>query len=211
MWASFGSASWTESNWFQKWSRPFSGDGFWWDTGTSKLCLFYSAPWAWQRGNSLCSVVMAGCCLSDDTSCLCSLLEIFWSTSRPNHHRRYCWGTCLEGGELGVLGMETVFNIHSILRFHLCSQGISRMTCCHPRLRTIRSVVSLESENRMLVWAFHIMVSLMLAIPSTLYAQMGLGRCFKGKLALDRRPISMKFQWHHSQWGQRFDDLSSGS
>ena len=44
----------------------------------------------------------------------------------------------------------------------------------------------------MSVWAFHLMVSLTLAIPSTLYAQMGLGRYFKGEFALDRRPMSMK-------------------
>ena len=45
----------------------------------------------------------------------------------------------------------------------------------------------------MSVWAFHPMVPLILAVPSTLYAQMGLGRCCKGKFALDRRPMSMKF------------------
>ena len=41
--------------------------------------------------------------------------------------------------------------------------------------------------------AFHLMVPLALAVPSTLYAQIGLGRRCRGKFALDRRPMSMKF------------------
>ena len=45
----------------------------------------------------------------------------------------------------------------------------------------------------MSVWAFHLMVPLMLAVPSTLYTQMGLGRHCRGKFALDKRPTSMKF------------------
>ena len=43
------------------------------------------------------------------------------------------------------------------------------------------------------MWAFHPMVPLTLAVLSMLYAQMGLGRHCKGKFALDRRPMSMKF------------------
>ena len=45
----------------------------------------------------------------------------------------------------------------------------------------------------MSVWAFHMMVPLAFAVPSMLYARMGLGRHCRGKFALDRRPISMKF------------------
>ena len=45
----------------------------------------------------------------------------------------------------------------------------------------------------MSVWAFHLMVSLMLAVPFTLYMQMGLGRHCKGKFALNKRPMSMRF------------------
>ena len=41
--------------------------------------------------------------------------------------------------------------------------------------------------------AFHLIVPLALAVPSTLYAQIGLGSHCSGKLALDKRPISMKF------------------
>ena len=89
--------------------------------------------------------------------------------------------------------METVFANQSILGFHLCSQGIPKITCCRPRLRTIRSVFSLDWEKRMSVWAFHLMVPLTFAVPSILYARMGLGRCCRGKFALDRRPMSMKF------------------
>ena len=103
-------------------------------------------------------------------SCLCNLLEIFQSTSRPSHLKRYHWGMWLKGGELGDFGMETVFNIQSILGFHLCSQGISRMTCCHPRLRAIRLVASLKFGKRMLVWAFHLIVPLALVVLLTLYA-----------------------------------------
>ena len=65
-------------------------------------------------------------------SCLSNLLEIFWSTSRPSHHRGYYWGMCLKEGDLGNLGMETVFDFKSILVFHLSSQGIPNMTCVTP-------------------------------------------------------------------------------
>ena len=41
--------------------------------------------------------------------------------------------------------------------------------------------------------AFHPMVPLALAVPSTLYAQIDLGSHCNGKLALDKRPMSMKF------------------
>ena len=54
-------------------------------------------------------------------------------------------------------------------------------------------MVSLVREKRMSVWAFHLIVPLALAVPSTLYARIGLGSCCSGKLALDRRPILMKF------------------
>ena len=86
-----------------------------------------------------------------------------------------------------------MFANQSILGFHLRSQGIPRITCCQPRLRTIRSVFSLDWEKRMSVWAFHLMVPLTFVVPSTLYAQMGLGRRCRGKFALDKRPMSMKF------------------
>ena len=41
--------------------------------------------------------------------------------------------------------------------------------------------------------AFHLIVPLALAVPSTLYAWIGLGSRCSGKLALDRRLMSMKF------------------
>ena len=66
--------------------------------------------------------------------------------------------------------MEMVFANQSILGFHLRSQGIPKITCCYPRLRTMRSVFSLDWEKRMFVWAFHLMVPLMFVVPSTLYA-----------------------------------------
>ena len=139
-------------------------------------------------------IVVLLICFPFSQACrLFTLLEIFQSTSRPNHCKRYCWGTWSWGGEAGDLGMETVFDIQSILGFHLCNQGIPKITCCRPRLRTIRSVLSLDREKRMSVWAFHLMVPLILAVPSMLYAWMGLGRCCRGKFALDRRPMLMKF------------------
>ena len=64
--------------------------------------------------------------------------------------------------------METMFANQSILGFHLCNQGIPMITCCQPRLRIIRLVFSLDWEKRMSVWAFHLMVPLMFAAPSTL-------------------------------------------
>ena len=86
-----------------------------------------------------------------------------------------------------------MFDIQLILGFHLCNQGIPKITCCWPRLRTIRSVLSLNREKRMSVWAFHPIVPLTLAVPSTLYAQMGLGRHCREKFALDKRLMLMKF------------------
>ena len=47
--------------------------------------------------------------------------------------------------------MEMVFDNQSILGFHLHSQGIPKITCCQPRLRTIRLVFSLDWEKRMSV------------------------------------------------------------
>ena len=129
----------------------------------------------------------------NQASHLCSLFKIFQSTLRPSHHKRYHWGVWSEGGELGVFGIETVLDIQLIWEFHLHSQGIPRITCCRPRLRTMRSALSLEWEKRISVWAFHLMVPLTLAVPSTLYAWMGLGRCFRGKFALDKRSMLIKF------------------
>ena len=54
-------------------------------------------------------------------------------------------------------------------------------------------MVSLDCEKRISVWAFYLMVPLALAIPSTLYAWIGLGNCCSRKLALDRRLMLMKF------------------
>ena len=52
---------------------------------------------------------------------------------------------------------------------------------------------SVLSLNRISVWAFHQMVSLALAVPSTLLAMMGLGSFSGGNLRRQRRPMSMKF------------------
>ena len=138
-------------------------------------------------------VVLLICSPFSQASRLCTLLEIFRSASRPNQCKRYCWGIYSGGDGLGDLGMETVFDIQSILGFHLHNQGIPRMTCCLPKLRTMRSAFSLEWKKRISMWAFHPMVPLILAVPSTLYARMGLGRWCKGKFALDKRLMSMKF------------------
>ena len=54
-------------------------------------------------------------------------------------------------------------------------------------------MVSLVREKRISVRAFHLIVPLTLAVPSTLYARIGLGSHCSGKLALDKRPMSMKF------------------
>ena len=86
-----------------------------------------------------------------------------------------------------------MFDNQLILGFHLCNQGIPKITCCWPRLRTIRSAFSLDWKKRMSVRAFHLMVPLTFAVPSMLYARMGLGRHCRRKLALDKRPMSMKF------------------
>ena len=52
---------------------------------------------------------------------------------------------------------------------------------------------SVLSLNRISVWAFHQMVPLALAVPSTLLAMMGLGSFSRGNLRRHRRPMSMNF------------------
>ena len=138
-------------------------------------------------------MVLLICSLFSQACLLFSLLEIFRSTSRPSHRRRYHWGMWSGSGGDGVFGMETVLFVQLIVGFHLRNQGIPKIICCRPRLRTIRLVVSLVCEKRISVWAFHPMVPLALAVLSTLYAQIGLGSRCNGKLALDKRPMSMKF------------------
>ena len=148
----------------------------------------------WAAWTIWVEIVVLLICSPFSQAChLFNLLEIFWYASRPNHHKRYCWETWSWGGEASDLGMEMVFDIQSILEFHLHNQGIPKMTCCQPRLRTIRSVLSLDWEKRTSVWAFHPMVPLTLVVLSTLYARIDLGRHRRGKFALDKRPMSMKF------------------
>ena len=89
--------------------------------------------------------------------------------------------------------METVLVVQLIVGFHLHNQGIPKITCWRPRLRTIRSVVSLVCEKRISVQAFHLMVPLAFAVLSTLYARIGLGSRCNGKWAFDRRLMLMKF------------------
>ena len=52
---------------------------------------------------------------------------------------------------------------------------------------------SVLSLNRILVWAFHQMVPLALAVPSMLLAMMGLGSFSRGNTRRQRRLTSMKF------------------
>ena len=95
----------------------------------------------------------------------------------------------------GSSGSATMFLLQSMVGFHFFSQGIPRMICFCPRLRTISLSFSILSLNRILVWAFHQMVPLALVVPLMLLAMMGLGSFFKGNLRprRQRRPTSMKF------------------
>ena len=104
----------------------------------------------------------------------------------PSQHTRYCWGSKVVSVVRGSSSSTTVFLLQLMVEFHFFSQGIPRMICFHPRL----SVLSL---NRILVWTFHQMVSLTLAVPSMLLAMMGLGSFSKGNSRRQRRPTSMKF------------------
>ena len=52
---------------------------------------------------------------------------------------------------------------------------------------------SVLSLNRISVWAFHQMVPLALAVPSTLLVMMGLGSFSRGNSRRQKRPTSMKF------------------
>ena len=93
----------------------------------------------------------------------------------------------------GSSGSATVFLLQLMVGFHFFSQGIPRMICFCPRLRTISLSFSVLSLNRISVWAFHQMVPLALVVPSTLLAIMGLGSFSKGNSRRQRRLTSMKF------------------
>ena len=122
-----------------------------------------------------------------------SCLLIFALASMPSQHTRYCWGRKVVSVVRGSSGSATVFFLQSMVGFHFFSQGIPRMICFHPRLRTMSLSFSVFCLNRMLVWAFHWMVSLALVIPSILLAMMGWGSFSRGNLRRQRRPTSMKF------------------
>ena len=94
---------------------------------------------------------------------------------------------------MGVSGSITMFLFQSMVGLHFFSQGIPRMICFHLRLRTISLTFFILSLNRILVWAFHQMVPLALAVPSMLLAMMDLGSFSRGNSRRQRRPTSMKF------------------
>ena len=120
-------------------------------------------------------------------------LLILASASMPSQHTRYCWDNKVVSVVRGHSGSTTMFFLQSMVGFHFFSQGIPRMICFRPRLRTISLNFSILSLNRMLVWAFHQMVPLALVVPSMFLAMMGLGSFSRGNLRRQRRPTSMKF------------------
>ena len=77
--------------------------------------------------------------------------------------------------------------------FHFFSQGIPRIISLRSRLRTMSLSFYVLSLNRISMWAFHRMVPLALAVPSTLLVMMGLGSFSRGNSRRQRRPTSMKF------------------
>ena len=93
----------------------------------------------------------------------------------------------------GVSGIVIVFLFQSMAGFHFFSQGIPRMICLRPRLRTMSLSFSVLSSNRTSVWAFHRMVPLALAVPLMLLAMMGLGSFSRDNSRRQRRPTSIKF------------------
>ena len=111
----------------------------------------------------------------------------------PSQCTRYHWGTEVVSVARGFSSSITVFLFQSMVGFHFFSQGIPRMICFHPRLRTMSLSFSVLSLNRISVWAFHWMVPLALAVPSTLLVMMGLESFSRGNSRRQRRLISMKF------------------
>ena len=103
------------------------------------------------------------------------------------------WGGEVVSVARGFLGSVIVFLFQSMVGFHFFSQGIPRMICLCPRLRTMSLSFSVLSLNRILVWAFHQMVPLALVVPLTLLAMMGLGSFSRGNSRRQRRLTSMKF------------------
>ena len=93
----------------------------------------------------------------------------------------------------GFLGNVIVFLFQLMAGFHFFSQGIPRMICQRLRLRTMSLSFSVLCLNRISVWAFHRMVPLALAVPSTLLVMMDLGSFSRSNLRRQRRPTSIKF------------------
>ena len=91
------------------------------------------------------------------------------------------------------MGKERVLFFQSMQGFLDLNQGIPRMICLRPRLMTISSKSSEQCGSTMRVRAFQRMVSRRLGVPSTLKVPMGWGSLFKGKLARDNSPRSIKF------------------
>ena len=116
------------------------------------------------------------------------------SESHLSHRSKYHWevkSSLLF--RIGNLGKERVLLFQLMWGFRDFSQGIPRIICLHPRLTTIRSKLSEPCGNTMRVWAFQRIVPYWLGVLSTLKAPIGWGSLFRGKLARDSSPRSMKF------------------
>ena len=116
------------------------------------------------------------------------------SESHPSHWSKYRWEVKL----LSLLGVddpgkERVLFFQSMWGFLDRSHGIPRMICQRPRLMTIRSRSSELCGSIRQVRAFQRIVPLWLGVLSTLKAPMGWGSLFRGKLARDKSPRSIKF------------------
>ena len=120
-------------------------------------------------------------------------LLILVSASMPSQCMRYHWGTEVVSVARGFSGNVIVFLFQSMAGFHFFSQGIPRMICRRPRLRTMSLSFSILSLNRISVWAFYRMVPLVLVVPLMLLVIMGLGSFSRGNLRRQRRQTSIKF------------------
>ena len=116
------------------------------------------------------------------------------SESHPSHWSKYRW----EVKSLSLFGMEDLGK-ERVLLFQLMwgfldfNQGIPRIIYLHPRLTTMSSKSSEPCGKTMQVWAFQRIVPRQLGVPSMLKAPIGCGNFFRGKLASESSPRSMKF------------------
>ena len=143
---------------------------------SGRVASWTCVPWAIWVEMVIFLIVSLAC----QHSHFWSLQVVFKSVSISNHHSRYLCRIVdsipkerhsYRGSmslRLILWGRVNVLTSQSTCGFHFCSQGISKITCLHPRLSTISWMFSLHGEKIMSTWVSHMIFPLELVVPSTL-------------------------------------------